>query len=146
MNEIRFVDETEPATAHMREYAVRTHQETIHELAVDYAPAEIDLAALPVRVERWDHEGEPIYHVVGAIWGGNKLTDDLVIKFEEDGALVPVQKYSHVTNATWSLWSHIWQPSRTGPHHIQLQVDDEGIRTRRLDRAYYSRRVEIEAV
>ena len=147
VNEIRFVDETEPATAHMIEYASRTEQEDKHELAVDYAAAAIDLSAMPVRIERWDQPSTgPIYRVHGVIWGGNQLTDNLVIRFGQDGEYTPVESLAHETNATWSLWSHMWKPERAGRYEIQLQVEDQGILTRRLDRGYYRRSVQIEAV
>jgi DMSO/TMAO reductase YedYZ molybdopterin-dependent catalytic subunit len=146
VNEIEFVDETEPATAHMREYAGRTHQETIHELAADYAPATIDLAALPIRLEQWDVKGEPIYRVVGVIWGGDSTTDDLVIRFHDDSQFTPVQSYSHETNRTWCLFSHTWKPSRPGDYRIEMKIDDPSVRTRRLDDGRYIKSVKIEAV
>lgn len=146
VNEIRFVDETEPATAQMQEYASRTHQETVHELAVDYAPAEIDLCAMPTRIEHWEVNGEPIYRVIGVIWGGKQLTDKLQIQFAEEGEFVDLQDYKHETNRTWDLWSHMWKPEAPGEYQILLRVDDDSIRTRRLDNGHYRRRIDIEAV
>ena len=145
VNEIRFVDETEPATAQMREYAGRTHQSGIHDLAVDYAPAAIDLCAMPVRVERWEHDGAPVYRVTGVIWGGEKTTDRLMVQFG-DAAFVPVEDYDHRSNNTWTLWSHMWKPERAGEHAIRMRVDDDSIRTQRLDNEHYRRAVEIEVV
>jgi DMSO/TMAO reductase YedYZ molybdopterin-dependent catalytic subunit len=51
VSEIAMVDEAAPATGQMREFAERTHQAGTPELARDFQPATIDLAAMPVRVE-----------------------------------------------------------------------------------------------
>ncbi len=52
VNEVRLVGPDEPATSQMREFAGRTHQTRRHDLAREYAPAEIQTAATPVRVEK----------------------------------------------------------------------------------------------
>lgn len=146
VNEISLVDDTAPATDQMKEYAGRTHQDGIPKLAKDFMPANIDLAAMPVRVERWRLNGTLVYRVVGLMWGGNKPTTALMIRFNPRTDYVPVHDYAHVTNATWTIWSHMWKPTRPGRYRIQLQVDDPAVRTRRLDKGYYARTVEIRAV
>lgn len=138
---IRWVDEDEPATSQMREYAGRTHQGGVPNLARDYRPAENDLAAMPIRVEMWRGGNGIFYSVVGIIWGGKQTTDRLEIQFGR-GPWAPVERYDHRTNRTWSLWSHRWRP-RPGRYHISLRVDDAAIRTRRLDHGYYARTVEV---
>ena len=50
--EIRLVDASEPATSQMREFAGRTHQTAVHDLAAAYAPAAIQTAATAIRVEK----------------------------------------------------------------------------------------------
>ena len=52
VNEIRLVGPDEPATSQMVEFAARTHQSEPHKFARDYAPADIQTAATPVRVEK----------------------------------------------------------------------------------------------
>ena len=52
VNEIRLVGPDEPATTQMVEFAGRTHQTDPHKFARDYAPADIQTAATPVRVEK----------------------------------------------------------------------------------------------
>ena len=47
-------DDSEPATSQMIEFASRTHQVGPPSLARDYAPAVIELAAAPIRVEQWE--------------------------------------------------------------------------------------------
>ena len=53
VNEIALIDDAAPATSQMREFAQRTHQTGFPKLARDFQPATIDLAAMPVRVEKW---------------------------------------------------------------------------------------------
>ncbi|MFQ5789336.1 MAG: molybdopterin-dependent oxidoreductase [Acidobacteriota bacterium] len=142
VNEIVLVDEEAASTAQMREYASRTHQDGVPELARDFEPASMDLAAMPIRVEKWRTNEEVTYRVVGILWGGHGLTDGLVIRFNPDTPYAPVEDYVHETNGTWALWSHTWKPRTPRRYAIQLQVNDPAIRTRRLDRGYYIRQVD----
>ena len=61
VNEIASVDGRAEPTSQMREYAARTHQHGMPELARNYQPATIDLAAMPVRVEKWRVGGKVQY-------------------------------------------------------------------------------------
>ncbi len=163
VNQIVLVDDAAPATDHMREFAGRTFQDAYGpldflvakpripetfgpRLAKDFKPATVDLAALPVRVERWLVNGRIIYRVVGILWGGEKTTDRLVIRFNPDMAYVPVHSYHHETNTTWTLWSHSWTPKRAGRYRIQLQANEPGVLMRRLGLGYYARDVDIKEV
>jgi DMSO/TMAO reductase YedYZ molybdopterin-dependent catalytic subunit len=144
VNELHFVGEDEPATSQMREFAARTHQSGTPLLARDYLPAEIDLAALPVRVEKWLVSGAIRYRVVGVQWGGAARTDQLEIRFG-DG---PWQRIcmTNLSAAPWALWEHPWQPSATGAYAITLRTTDPSIQTRRLDTGYYLREVDIDQI
>ena len=144
VNELRFVGEDEPATSQMREFASRTQQSGTPELARDYLPAEIDLAAMPVRVEKWRVSGAIRYRVVGVQWGGAARTDRLEIRFG-DG---PWQRICgvHISAAPWALWEHAWQPQATGVYAITLRTTDPSIRTRRLDTGHYLREVAIDRI
>jgi len=146
VDEIALVDAAAPATSQMREFAQRTHQTGIPALARDFQPATIDLAAMPVRVEKWWIEEQLWYRVVGILWGGTRRTQVLLIRFNPDMDYVPVENYDHQTNATWTLWTHFWRPKTPGQYWIQLHVADTHIRTRRLDRGYYSRKVILSPV
>jgi hypothetical protein len=84
--------------------------------------------------------------VVGIVWGGTRPTKALLIRFRPDMAYVPVERYDHQTNATWTLWTHTWRPQAPGRYLIQLSSADPGLRTRRLDRGYYARRVLVSRV
>ena len=66
-----FVNDDEPATSQMSEFAARTMQNGNPPLARDFIPAFIDQAAMPVRVEKWSLGGQVVYRVVGLIWGGD---------------------------------------------------------------------------
>lgn len=140
---IDLVDGSHPATAQMKEYANRTNQNGTPELAGDYGPANMELAAMPVRVEQRRVGDALRYRVTGIVWGGARLTDRLRIRFNDDEPYVPVDDFVHQTTATWNLWTHWWEPPGPGRYAIQLQVDDPSLPTRRLDRGYYLRRVEV---
>src|SRR5207302_3983578 len=72
VNEISFVGENAEATSQMREYAARTEQKGVPELAKDFQPAAIEQAAMPVRIEKWSVAGKIQYRVVGIAWGGTQ--------------------------------------------------------------------------
>jgi DMSO/TMAO reductase YedYZ molybdopterin-dependent catalytic subunit len=143
VEEIRFVDDEEPATAQMKEFAARTHQNGVPAMARDYLPASMDQTGMPVRIEQWRVPGGVEYRVIGILWGGDRPTDALRIRFGNDAPAEPVQAYSQRTNRTWTLWSHTWRPSEAGTYRITMLVDDPSIRTRRLDSGFYARTVEI---
>jgi DMSO/TMAO reductase YedYZ molybdopterin-dependent catalytic subunit len=144
VNELRFVGEDEPATSQMQEFASRTHQSGTPALARDYVPAEIDLAAMPVRVEKWLVSGAIRYRVVGIQWGGAARTDQLEIRFDQ-GPWQPICMNS-VSQTPWALWEYPWQPPATGVYAITLRTTDPSIRTRRLDAGYYLREVTIDQI
>jgi DMSO/TMAO reductase YedYZ molybdopterin-dependent catalytic subunit len=146
VNEIALVDEAVPSTGQMREFAQRTHQAGIPASARDFRPANIDMAAMPVRVEQWRVGQQLEYRVVGILWGGTRCTSALEIRFNPNTDYVPVDSYHHQTNATWTLWTHLWQPKVPGKYWIQLRVADSSIPTRRLDAGYYARKVNITQV
>ena len=144
---IELVTDDAPATAHMREFAARTHQDPLARLARDFTPAVIDTAAMPVRVEKWLIAGRIAYRVVGVVWGGPEPTNALSIRFRSGEPWTRVDDCPLPTSTlTWSLWSHTWRPAATGRYQIVLRVDDPTIRTRRLDLFFYVREVEIDEV
>ncbi len=147
VNRIELVDDTAPATSQMLEFSTRTHQGGRHPLARDYRPASMDQAAMPVRVEQWEEDGDVVYFVVGIMWGGETLTKELLIRFGNDEEFVPVQTvHGQPHNNTWGLWSHEWRPVSSKRYDITLKVGDPTIRTRRLDIGYYRRSVNVEQV
>ena len=146
VDEIQVVTDDEPATAQMREYAARTHQDGVPELASEYLPATMDQAGMPVRIEQWRVPGGLEYRIVGIMWGGERPTDAFRIRFNDDAPTEPIQAYRQTTNRTWTLWSHTWRPPAAGTYRITLQVDDPAIRTRRLDQGFYARTVEIAGI
>lgn len=149
VDQLVLVDDDEPATSQMMEFAARTHQDGTPALAKDYRPATMDQAAMPVRVEKWrlGAGGGILYRVVGVLWGGYEVTDALQIRFGADGAWSDVAVCPPQTqNQTWTLWTVAWAPPAPGVYAIRLRIDDPAIETKRLDSGYYEREVEIDEV
>ena len=144
---ITLVDDTEAATAQMKEFASRTHQDGVPALARDYKAASMDQAAMPVRVERWRVGGKTAHRVFGVMWGGYEVTDALAIRFNPDEPWVPVDVCpAQSTNRTWTTWSHAWSPAGPGSYEIRLAVLDPSVPTRRLDSGFYVRRVTLSGL
>jgi hypothetical protein len=128
----------------MREFAARTHQAEDARLAREFTPAVIDVAAMPIRVEQWAAGGPPVYRIIGIVWGGSKPARTLQIRVRMNAPWVDVGDYRPPdSTATWSLWSHDWQPTEPGRYDIVLRTTDPAIRTRRLDLFFYVRAVDI---
>lgn len=147
LREIRLVEATQPTTSQMAEFSMRTHQGSVPALALDYTPPVIDLAAMPVRVEKRRVEGRLEYRVVGIVWGGDRPVDRLRIRFRPGDPPTPFVLCPAPASArTWSLWDYRWRPTETGMYTIALTSADPSIRTRRLDVSFYARRVIIDEV
>jgi DMSO/TMAO reductase YedYZ molybdopterin-dependent catalytic subunit len=147
VTDIRLVGPDEPLTSQMIEFSLRTHQRTLPPLARDYEPPTIDLAALPIRVEKRRVDGRLEYRVVGIVWGGDRPVTHLQIRFRagdtpEPFALCPAP----LTHRRWSLWDYRWRPASPGLYSIALTATDPSVRTRRLDVSFYVRRVLITDV
>lgn len=145
VDEIRLVADDAPATSQMKEFTGRTHQEGVPHLATDYQPALIDLAAMPVRVETWEVEGKIVHKVVGIAWGADRPTNALEIRFGSKESYAPVHRQIEKDHPAWSLWTHPWKPPEAGEYSIRLRVNDETVRTRRLDSGYYARTVRVSS-
>ena len=146
VNEIVLVDDEEPPTDHMREYAGRTHQAAVgpRTRASDFQPATVDPAALPVRVEKLGAaDGKISYRIVGIVWGGPTPARALGIRFNPRLDLTPVEDVGRADGRTWALWSHRFAPPAPGRYRIELAVSDPALRTRRLDMGFYAREIEI---
>ena len=145
--EIRLVDASEPATSQMREFAGRTHQTAVHDLAAAYAPAAIQTAATAIRVEKRRVPGGLEYRVVGIVWGGTRVVDRLAIQFNDGQPWQPFDVCpTPLSSRTWSLWSYRWKPSAPGVYSIALRVPDASVPQRRLDSGYYVRHVSVDEV
>jgi DMSO/TMAO reductase YedYZ molybdopterin-dependent catalytic subunit len=146
LNEIEFLPDDVAPTFHMLEFAKRTMQDGEPEHARDWKPAVIDQAAMPVRVERWRVGGRVRYLVAGILWGGERPTDKLDVRFGEGDAWRRVEVCPSMKgNATWTPWAYLWDPPGAGTYEIRCRIDDTSIRQRRLDIGYYARRVKITA-
>lgn len=143
VNALTLVDNDSEATSQMQEFAARTHQQDIPNLAKDYRPAIIDQAAMPVRVEKWRVNGRIRYRVVGILWGGSRAIKVLEIRFNSEEEYVRVDSFSQTTNDPWSFWSHPWTPKAPDTYVIRLRVADPIVQTKRLDSGHYDRSVEV---
>jgi DMSO/TMAO reductase YedYZ molybdopterin-dependent catalytic subunit len=144
VDDLRWAAADEPSTSQMLEFAFRTHQDAIPELARDYADPVIDTAAVPVRVEQRRVDGHTEYRVVGIVWGGTRPIDRLIIRFGSRDPGQPVAVCpAPPTARTWALWSYRWRPTEPGFYDITLRAADPAVRTRRLDLSFYVRRVRI---
>lgn len=147
VNEISIVAEDSAATSQMQEYASRTMQNGVPQLARDYQPATIDTAAMPIRIEKWAVAGKVKYRVVGIQWGGSERVTALEIRFNPEEDYVPVDHVAPAAAASsWALWTHAWTPRQPGPYIIRLRVRNSRTRTRRLDAGAYVRSVEITEI
>ena len=128
----------------MRHAPTRAHRTSY---ARDYAPADIQTAATPVRVEKRKGPNGIEYRIVGIVWGGTKPVDRLQIRFGNDQPFTPfpvcpVPK----THTMWSLWEYRWKPAQPGTYDIALEVADQSVPQRRLKSGYYMRQVKIEEI
>ena len=147
VDEIATVGEDTASTSQMKEYASRTMQTGVPQLAKEYQPATIDVAAMPIRVERWTVRGKIEFRVVGIEWGGGSASiDGLEIQFNAGERYVPVENCQIVARGSWNFWIHTWTPQRPGKYSIRLRVKGSHNVTRRLDSGYYTRSVEITEV
>jgi DMSO/TMAO reductase YedYZ molybdopterin-dependent catalytic subunit len=145
VNEIAFVSEEEPATVQMREFAARTHQDGTPRRAADFAPAAMDLAAFPVRIDKWLVSGRLRYQVTGIVWGGRHVPRRLRIRFRASEPFHGFDVPPPASPLTWGLWSYEWQPASPGLYQIVLKPED-GVSSRRLDLYFYVRSVRIDEV
>jgi DMSO/TMAO reductase YedYZ molybdopterin-dependent catalytic subunit len=147
VNQIQFVDNNQPATLQMQEFASRTFQRMrpdpanpqppgiAPELARDFRPATIDQVAIPVRVEAWRRNGAIAYRVVGITWGGPTRTEKLVIRFIHGNApnFEPVDFCQTKTSCpAYGIWCHHWQPKWPGAHWIEMRLGDRKVRARKM--------------
>lgn len=144
VHRIEVIDSSHSATSQMIEFASRTHQDGTPQSASEFSPAIIDMAAMPIRVERWRLDEGLCYRIVGILWGGRQETHRLEIRTRPTDPFEPVTAQpKRASHHSWGLWSHIWKTPGAGKALIQLRVDDPSIQTRRLDAGYYVRAVEI---
>ena len=146
VNAITMVGDDAEATSQMQEYAGRTMQNGIPAFAKEYAPALLDIAAMPIRVEKWRVNGKVKYRVAGIQWGGSHPIEGLEIQFNRDEEYVPVEAFQAGGNDTWNFWIQGWAPQKPGRYLIQLRLKGASHAARRLDSGYYLRSVEITEI
>jgi DMSO/TMAO reductase YedYZ molybdopterin-dependent catalytic subunit len=141
---LELVGPDEPPTSQMVEFAGRSLQSGIHELARDFRSPTIPHTAMPIRVERWRVKGRDEYRIIGLEWGGDGSTDTLQICANGQGLWFPVHRVGgRSTQRTWSLWTHTWRPLGAGPRTICLRYGDSELRQAKLRHRIYDRTVEL---
>jgi DMSO/TMAO reductase YedYZ molybdopterin-dependent catalytic subunit len=145
VNEITFTNDSVAATSQMQEYAARTMQSGVPQMAREYKPATIEQAAMPIRIEKWARNEKISYRVVGIVWGGSVPVKKLQIRFNPEEEYVDVDGFQQTANDPWSFWTHAWAP-KPGTYMIRLRVADPGVPARRLEAGYYMRTVEISEI
>jgi DMSO/TMAO reductase YedYZ molybdopterin-dependent catalytic subunit len=143
VNEIALVPNDAPATPQMKEYAERTGQQGIPDLARDYLPAAMEYAATPIRIERWSLGGAFKYRVVGLLWGGSAPVKKLEVRFNPEDGYVPVDHLDPPGQDSWRFWTHTWVPQKEGTYLIQVRVKDPVVQAKRLESGYHVRAVVI---
>ena len=140
---IRLVDEEAPSTAQMREFAGRTHQDGVPELARDFKPASMDFSAMVTRVEQGRDERGVYYVLTGIAWGGERKIKRSELELTLGEGWAPVDSFQHDEPSGWSFWEHRARIRQAGKHSIALRVSDESVATKRLDKGFYTRHVEL---
>lgn len=148
---LRWLSNDAAASSQMKEFAARTHQQGTPALARDYAAPDIQVAAMPIRVEQWQDEQGIFYQVVGIVWGGRTGSDlrpvnSLELSFDGGKTFTPIECGSPGSPRTWRLWSTQWQPPNPGQYDLVCRVPEPNVPTRRLDSQYYRRRVTVAEV
>jgi DMSO/TMAO reductase YedYZ molybdopterin-dependent catalytic subunit len=143
VNEIALVSDDAPASPQMKEYAERTGQQGVRDLAKDYLPAGVEYAATPIRIERWSVDSAFKYRVVGLLWGGSAPVKKLEIRFNPEDEYVPVDHLDHPGQSSWRFWTHAWVPRNEGEYLIRLRVKDPVVQAKRLESGRYERAVVI---
>jgi DMSO/TMAO reductase YedYZ molybdopterin-dependent catalytic subunit len=156
VNEITIVREEIAATPQMIEFALRTHQTIdldrlssgVPVPVTEFQPPEIQPSALPVRAELWETENGKAVRIVGISWGGIKPARKLAIRIGSQSPEVPVSIFEPRLNGLpFGLWCHLWVPQRDNfsDGTISMRYLDAGIKSVRMDRGHYSRRLELDA-
>lgn len=112
-------------------------------LSKDYRSALIDLAAMPIRIEKWFVRGKIKFRVAGIQWGGSTPIEGLEIRFNPEGNFVPVENFQASANDLWRFWSHVWSPTASGQYSIRLRPKGPNVIAQRLNSGYYERVIEI---
>jgi hypothetical protein len=146
VDEISFVPDDSPATSQMQEYAGRTAQTGVPKFARDFTPATLDVAAMPIRIEKWFANGKIEFHVIGIQWGGAQPVDGLEIQFNPGQPYVPISEFLFSSATTWNFWKHIWTPSSSGRYQILLRAKPSTLPARRLLSGYYLRTVDLSTL
>ena len=149
VEQVEVVPQESKRTSQMREFSSRTHQQGQPEFAKDYLPAEIDFAAMAIRMRGPSETGG--YWIDGLAWGNPEGVAGLEISVGPAGAAHEARVWQRVDRfelqdrSSWSLWRHEVPSLPAGEHVVGTRaVALAGpVRTRRLDSGYYDRRISV---
>ena len=145
VNRIEFVADEVPATSQMQEYAGRTLQSGVPELAREYQPAAMCATAMPVRIEKWIINGRIRYRVSGIRWG-TRSNPKIEIRFDPAKPFSRLENIGSPADGGWAFWSYDWAPDRTGAITIRMRLTGVNLDTRKLNSGYYDRSAEINEI
>ncbi|MBK26784.1 MAG: hypothetical protein CME70_22475 [Halobacteriovorax sp.] len=170
LNKVTFFTPTDktPTEQQMREFSDRTNQEGVPMLYKDHRSPVVDLASVPVKVEKWydNTTKQNIIRLIGLTWGGiDEVNPKLKIiitkrkwirrrsKHKGQGAtrkrvqVVVEEKIidaaERVNTLSFSHWTHWWVPPKKGRYYVHLEPVDDNIVARRLRRKYYQRMIKV---
>ena len=146
VDRMALVGDDAEASSQMREYAIRTLQQGVPQMARDFEPATIDSAAMAVRIEKRLVDGKLRYRVVGILWGGSELIRTLKIRFNADEEWTLVEGFRQLKLDPWTVWTHTWIPRAPGRYTIRLAITDPPVRARKLNLGLYDRSVNISEI
>ncbi len=142
VDRIELVDDDVAATSQMQEFASRIHQSGTPSLARDYAPANMHVAAMPTRVERWRIGDEVIHRMLGIVWGGAEPVNDFEVRIGS-APWRPVSLCApRDSTQSWSLWEHVFAAA-PGRYDVVLRASDPSVPQRRLNSEFYLREFEV---
>ncbi|HYO76077.1 MAG TPA: molybdopterin-dependent oxidoreductase [Thermoanaerobaculia bacterium] len=138
VREIVFVRRDAQPSRHMYDYATRTHQPAIFDLAREFEPAVVDVAAVATRLERRGRD----YRLSGILWGGRSREYTLAVS--ADGFHTrDVTRVRRPNVNGWASWSVPFHPPSRRDLSITCGVIEPSERQRRLDSGWYERKVRL---
>lgn len=152
VSRIALVDLDAPATDHMRDYATRTHQDGVPELARGFKPARIQAAATPVLAELHEDSDGPLVHIEGISWGDWSPEALLAIRLGHEQGFQPILSMESRQSAAWRRWSHQFrlptsrrEPQTSRMAAIELSITHSPSTSIRMANGHYTRRIELPA-
>lgn len=140
---ITLVPDDAPATDHMKEFALRTHQHYAFDLAREYSPAALEVSAVCTRAETRLVDGKPRLRLRGLVWGGTSVTTLLRLFLDEGGGDPVTVRAPAPHPTTWGVWEWTGPVLGPGRHTVRLRAEPIEVPQRRLKSGHYTRTFEV---